>query len=315
MDPTELRLLIEDSGFFDTEYYLARNSDVAASAYNPFDHYLRWGGSENRAPSEKFDPEYYAEQCVLAGIDQGNCLLHYLTEGRAAGLYPTPRDHALQRTGMVAVTLAQKFESWGRDCEFGIVQRKLGAEPLDLFRFSDPTPEVLVDLIKSDFAGYGENCYVKLEESRPRREWRIFDPDTGTSRHSHIFEGDMSQEMIHKVALMWGRLLREKTVCEIIAGEKIYVMKASDGGLSENEMVELAKALRSKGPAWLLWVAPGTPVGHCEIAADGLLRARIDRLCLRTRETEFSLVGWLKVMCGAWNALWETAPTGIRRPL
>jgi hypothetical protein len=303
MDPTEVRLLIEDSGFFDSEYYLAHNSDVAASTHNPIDHYLAWGGSENRAPSEKFEPEYYAAQCALAGISPGNCLLHYLTEGRAAGLYPTPQEHALQRTGMAAITLAQKFESWGRDCEFGIMQRKLGADPLDLFRFSDPTPEVLVELIKSDFARYGENCYATLEETRPRREWKIVDPDTGTIRHTHIFEGDMSQEMIQKLALMWTRLLREKTVSEIMAGEKIYVMKTSTGDLGENAMVEVAKALRSKGPAWLLWVEPGTPVGHCEIAADGLMLASIDRLCLRTRETDFSLVGWLKVMCGAWNAL------------
>jgi hypothetical protein len=303
MQAAELRCLIEDSGFFDPQYYLARNSDVAASSHDPFDHYLWWGGDENRAPSEKFDPEYYAAQCALEGINPGNCLMHYLTVGRAAGLYPTPLEHALHRTGLPAIGLAQKFESWGRDCEFGIVQRKLGAEPLDLFRFSDPTPEVLVDLIKSDFARYGDNCYVTLEESRPRREWRIIDPETATSRHTHIFEGDMAQAMIQKLAVFWARLLREKTAAEIATGEKIYVMKTSNDDLDEEAMIEVAKALRSKGPAWLMWVQPGTPVGHCEIVVDGLLRARIDRLCLRTRETEFSLVGWLKVMCEARNTL------------
>jgi plasmid stability protein len=44
----ERRRLIKDSGYFDRAFYLARNADVAGSAYDPLDHYVWWGGDENR---------------------------------------------------------------------------------------------------------------------------------------------------------------------------------------------------------------------------------------------------------------------------
>jgi hypothetical protein len=304
----ERRRLIKDSGYFDRAFYLARNADVAGSAYDPLDHYVWWGGDENRPPSDRFDPSYYAAQCALRGIEPGNCLVHYLTEGRAAGLFATASEHARLRTGMPAVDLVQKFESWGRDCEFGLVQRTLGAEPNDLFRFSDPTPEVLVNLIRDDFSHYGEQCYVALDEQKPRREWYFVDHDTRTSRHSQIFEGDMPKENVQEIGLFWSRLLRAKTAREIATGHKIYVTKSSQGDLTEHAIAEVAKALRSKGPSWLLWVQPGEPVGHCEILFDGLLRARIDRVCLRGHEYEFSLVGWLEVLCGAWQLVRDRLP-------
>jgi hypothetical protein len=300
--------LIRDSGFFDPAFYLARNADVASSKYDPLDHYVWWGGDENRPPSERFDPSYYAAQCALRGIEPGNCLVHFLTEGRAAGLATTASEHTRSRTGIAAVDLVQKFEAWGRDCEFGLVQRTLGAEPNDLFRFSDPTPEVLVDLIRDDFAHYGEKCYVALDQQQPRREWYFVDHDTRTSRHSHIFEGDMPKENVQEIALFWTRLLRSKTAREIAAGSKIYIMKSSQSDLTEQAVGEVARALRSKGPSWLLWVEAGKPVGHCEVAFEGLLRARIDRVCVRNHEYEFSLVGWLEVLCGAWQLVRELLP-------
>jgi hypothetical protein len=300
--------LIEASGLFDRAYYLLQNGDVAASIHDPFNHYVWWGSDENRAPSEKFDPYYYVAQCAVEGFEPGNCLLHYLTEGRAAGLFATPLEHALHGAGMRALDLVQRFESWGRDCEFGLVQRRLGAEPNDLFRFSNPTPDVLVKLINNDFAGYGDRGYVALDKQQPRREWYFGDHETGTSRHSHIYEGDLPQDKVEKMARVWARLLREKTVREIATGQKIYVIKTSRGDFTEQAVAEVARALRSKGPSWLLWVEAGNPVGHCDVAMEGLIRARIDRVCERGLEHKFSLVGWLKVLCGAWNTYLNLLP-------
>jgi hypothetical protein len=303
LTPAQRQALIERSGLFDRAYYLAHNPDVASSIYDPFDHYVRWGGDENRAPSDKFDPAYYAGQCELAKLNPRNRLLHYLTEGGTSGFFATPLEQAMKRTGMTVFELAQKFESWGRDCELGLVQRRLGVDPAGLFRFSDPTPEILADLVRSNFSGYAEHAYIALDDSRPRREWFFIDPETRTSRHTQIFEGDMPRDMIQKAALFWAQLLREKTVREIAAGEKIFVIKSSESALNPRAVEDLARALRSKGPGWLVWVEARPPVGHCEIAMDGLVRACIDRLCPPHQEQEFSLVGWVTVLCEAWNAV------------
>lgn len=295
--------LIQQSGLFDPTYYLERNHDVATSPYDPFFHYVKWGADENRSPSYRFDPRFYASQCAIRGVTPGNCVLHYLTQGHAEGLFATPLDCTLQSTGVPVIDLIQQFESWGRDCEFGLFQRSLGAEPNDLFRFSDPTPQLLVKMIHSDFAEFGEQCHVELDEQRPRREWFVVDQASGISRHTRIFEGDMPKEKVQRTAVMWTRLLRARTVRDLAGGQKIYVIKTSQADLREDSVVALAKSVRSKGPGWLLWVEAGTPVGHCEIVAEGLLRARIDRLCLRSDENNSSLAGWLWVICAAWNTI------------
>jgi hypothetical protein len=72
---------------------------------------------------------------------------------------------------------------------------------------------------------------------------------------------------IEKFASFWARPLCKKTAREIASGERIYGMKTSIGDLEEPAAVEIAKALR----------------------------ARIDRLCVRTQDSDFSLMGWLEV--------------------
>jgi hypothetical protein len=295
--------LIRESGLFDPKYYLERNHDVATSPLEPFFHYTRHGADENRSPSDRFDPRFYASQCAIRGETPGNCVLHYLTQGQEEGLFATPLDCTLKLTGVPLIDLIQQFESFGRDCEFGLLQKWLGAEPNDLFRFSDPTPQTLIKLINSDFAEFGEQCHVELDEQRPRREWFFVDEASGVSRHTRLFEGDMPKEKVLRTALMWTRLLRAKTARDLTGGQKIYVIKTSQADLDEHSVVALANAVRSKGSGWVLWVETGTPVGYCEIATHGLLRARIDRLCLRSDENNFSVAGWLKVLCAAWNTI------------
>jgi len=306
MSASEKKALIEASGLFDLAYYRHRNHDVATSPYEPFFHYVNWGADENRSPSERFDPIFYASQCALAHLAPGNCLLHYLTRGRDAGLFATPLEYTLQLTGIPVLELVQQFESWGRDCEFGLFQRCLGAEPNDLFRFSNPTPEALAQLIETDFAGYGERCHVELDQHRPRREWTVIDHDTRISRHTRIFEGDIAQEKVHQAALIWSRLLRAKTIREIAGGHKIYVLKTSQGDITEDSVAAIVRAIRSKGRGWLLWVQASKPAGRCDVAMDGLLRGYIDRLCLHGDENNFSMAGWLQVICAAWNAIHPT---------
>ena len=293
--------LILKSGLFDPKYYLERNHDVATSPHQPFFHYVSWGADENRNPSDRFDARFYASQCASRGVVPGNCMLHYLTQGHAEGLFATPLDCTLKLTGVPYIDLIQQFESLGRDCEFGLFQKWLGAEPNDLFRFSNPTPQALIQLIGTDFAGFGEQSFVELDEQRPRREWFVVDQPTGISRHTRIFEGDMPEQTVRKTAVTWTRLLRAKALRDLAGGQKIYVIKTSQADLDPASVFALARAIRSKGPGWLLWVEAGTPVGHCEIEFDGLLRARIDRLCVRSDENNFSLAGWLQVLCAAWN--------------
>ena len=85
--------LIRNSGFFDEDWYLAHNPDVVPAGIDPAQHYLLFGGFENRDPGPGFSSKWYLDtyqDVRRAGI---NPLLHYLrfgvTEGRS-GLPAAP---------------------------------------------------------------------------------------------------------------------------------------------------------------------------------------------------------------------------------
>lgn len=81
--------LISSSNYFDADWYLKHNQDVASSGIDPVVHYLNHGAIEHRAPSTSFDTEYYLSQ--LTQPDRENCsnpLLHFLKIGQSQGLKP-----------------------------------------------------------------------------------------------------------------------------------------------------------------------------------------------------------------------------------
>ena len=80
----DLALLLA-SGFFDREWYLAANPDVAEAKVDPAIHFLLDGGVEGRAPGPGFSSRWYLdtyEDVKSAGL---NPLMHYLKYGQAEG--------------------------------------------------------------------------------------------------------------------------------------------------------------------------------------------------------------------------------------
>lgn len=89
-------LRLSSSAWFDVDYYLGQNKDVARARVEPLRHYLDFGGREGRAPCPQFDSGFYLRMnpdVVEAGI---NPLVHYLRNGRAEGrcVLPGPGDQA-----------------------------------------------------------------------------------------------------------------------------------------------------------------------------------------------------------------------------
>ncbi len=82
--------LLESSGFFDPEWYLANNPDVAATKINPIDHYLLHGGFEGRDPSQHFCSAWYLNTYTDVKQAGMNPLVHYLLYGKNEGRSPKP---------------------------------------------------------------------------------------------------------------------------------------------------------------------------------------------------------------------------------
>ncbi|WP_267360213.1 rhamnan synthesis F family protein [Methylobacterium sp. GC_Met_3] len=94
---------LNPSPLFDGPWYLENNPDVAAAGLNPLLHYLDSGSSEGRvirpvadpdevariAQSELFDANWYRET-QAPGVTPDRAARHYLQEGAANGLSPSP---------------------------------------------------------------------------------------------------------------------------------------------------------------------------------------------------------------------------------
>ncbi|MDO6460986.1 glycoside hydrolase family 99-like domain-containing protein [Granulosicoccaceae sp. 1_MG-2023] len=71
--------------YFDDEFYLAQNPDVANSGLMPLLHFVLHGQAELRRPSASFDPHWYRDE-YKADLP----LAHYLCEGRELGCSGNP---------------------------------------------------------------------------------------------------------------------------------------------------------------------------------------------------------------------------------
>lgn len=75
--------IINESGFFDRDWYLATYPDVAKVRIDPVLHFLRYGRSQARNPSPAFDTARYLAENADVAEARINPLVHYLTDGRA----------------------------------------------------------------------------------------------------------------------------------------------------------------------------------------------------------------------------------------
>ena len=89
--------LIESSGFFDREWYLEKNPDVAEASIDPIEHYLVWGGFEGRHPGPNFHSSWYLAKNPDVQRAGMNPLVHYLRSGRKEERAPFPPVFELRR--------------------------------------------------------------------------------------------------------------------------------------------------------------------------------------------------------------------------
>ena len=133
---------------FDPNFYLQQNADVRASLLSPLQHYLDYGWREGRAPNRWFNERHYLAALGPAGVGGISPFLHWVDEGRLAGVSPGP-GAVLTREG--TVVLARGHEGCA-DCAVmsGAFDARYYA-----YRYRDiPSPGGEVDLL-AHFCAHG----------------------------------------------------------------------------------------------------------------------------------------------------------------
>lgn len=75
----DVQEIIEKSGVFDKEWYLAQYIDVAQSGMDPLEHYVLFGAKEFRNPNSQFNTAQYVQRNPSLLESKLNPLLHYIT--------------------------------------------------------------------------------------------------------------------------------------------------------------------------------------------------------------------------------------------
>ncbi|MBY6203106.1 glycosyltransferase [Maritalea mobilis] len=110
-DPLEAyRQDIEKERLFDPAFYASHSPDVVNAGIDLLEHFFRYGHAEGRWPTADFDPNFYRAE-HLGGDLRINPVVHYLLEGKDAGLPTTTPISQVQDGTAIPFSIGQEAES------------------------------------------------------------------------------------------------------------------------------------------------------------------------------------------------------------
>ena len=207
---------------------------------------------------------------------------------------------------MIFADLVACFESLGDNCEFGLVQRTAGIEPLGFLRFSFSRVDALVRGLDCQFADLGDAERIEIyTDPPPNRELMVRIRGYGFQYHTDRNIGEVEVEDLRAHQARAVAFLTRKLLEDLRTGEKIFIRKGEDS-TRPDEIMPLFGSLRRHGPATLLWVVVADdahPSGSVEVLRPGLLKGYIDRFA-PYHDAHALSDAWVDV-CYAAHTLWR----------
>ena len=205
--------------------------------------------------------------------------------------------------------LALRFESLGDNCELGLVQRHMGAEPLGLLRFAGTPLRNLLRAMDARFAGMADPEHIRLQPEHGEYMIRLTKYDF--IYHADVKIGDVEPEALHRQQMRSVRFLVGKLIGDLEDPQKIMVFRQNEP-LPAIDLVDLRLALSRFGPSTLLWVTAacsGHPPGSVDVIDPRFMVGYVRRLADRQNVPDFDAESWITVLRRAW-ALWPARRSG-----
>jgi hypothetical protein len=195
--------------------------------------------------------------------------------------------------------LVLQFESLGDSCELGLVQRRIGVEPLGMFRFAGTPLRHLIKAMEARFEGMADPEHVRVHPLNG--EYMIKLTKYDFIYHADVKVGEADPVALHQQHTRTVRFLIAKLIADLETPEKIIVFRQNEE-LSANDLLDFRSALAAYGPATLLWVQatrPGHPPGTVAVIDDTLIVGYVTRLALRDNAPDFDLPSWMTMLRNA----------------
>jgi hypothetical protein len=194
-------------------------------------------------------------------------------------------------TGQPLAEIITKFESLGgtgQGCEFGLVQRAFGAEPLGLLRWSYIDVEGIIAALDADFDGLGSpeqtEMYFGKIGNQTNPEYVVRDRRYQMAMHTFVKKMDVAWDAMYEQSCRRLAFLKQKLLEDFEECEKVFVYKKSERDLSSEEIDRLHSLVRRHGENTLLYVRYADadhPSGTAVIEKPGLIVGYIDHFNVR----------------------------------
>jgi predicted Zn-dependent protease len=285
----------------------AEYAQVAVRRGVPAEAYRRWQAARARFPHVPWlAQKAFEAQLQMTETDDPSAVAIETVAGDAALL------------GAILLDFESLGGTW-QGCEFGLVQRAAGIEPLGLLRWTEMNYESLVSLLEADLAGVGEVEHTELliPDSKIGGEYATRDRRYMMQMHTFVTLKDMPPERMSNQVLRRLKYLREKLLDDLRNGAKIFTFKQSTRNLTVAEMERLHDAVCRLGPNTLLYTRTadaehpnGTVVWH----RAGLLIGYIDCFAQGPNQEHngAQTQSW-NAVCIAAHAMWKAAQGGRLR--
>jgi hypothetical protein len=200
--------------------------------------------------------------------------------------------------------LVNHFESLGRGCEFGFLQRRAGAEPMGLLRFASMPLEGLIRCLQTQFAGIADADSLALSQNDG--EYWIEVPKFALRYHTELYEGEITPEELVQLERRKVKFLAAGLIEGLKNGSKIFVYLQRQP-VTDRDFDALRAALASYGPATLLWVAASDrthPADTVEWLDERLMVGYLRRLAPRLALYDVDYASWMAICRRAFD-LWS----------
>lgn len=208
------------------------------------------------------------------------------------------------------------FESLGDNCEFGLVQRRAGADPLSLLRFSAVALNTLEELLQTRFSEMAKREKLRIEAVRLEsgdEEYLVHHQFYKLTYHTFTFSSQMNAERVTHREIARLTLATRAMLDHLQTGDRIFVYRTHIG-LSDTQIFSLHVLLRKYGPTTLFYVTTAThdhPAGTVEVIADGLMRGYMGSFAPYHDAPSGDDQSWL-ALCRCAHAYWKATARAPR---
>ena len=218
-------------------------------------------------------------------------------------------------TQLTVSDLVNRFESLGRHCEFGLVQRMCSCEPLSLLRFSGLPYRCLLHGLRNGFAEIDATPDVEVNVDEGGGEWMVVNHRYEMSYHTFISPKQIDAASLLHQQRRALRFKRDKLKEILATGEKLFVVRDPQG-ITEASARPLLNILRGYGTNYLLFVSDqtGNPPGTVEALSPHLFMGSLDSVAIGADEREIvgratwlsdaAMSAWISICAHAYR-LWR----------